>query len=710
MDIAQDPSLPALREDLTIAPGAPLLSGAPSWVIYDPIRHRYFQITQRTIEMIACWSAGSIGALLGQLRQERAVEAEPSDVEAVVRFLRANSLTAEGGAGTGARLAAAAARQRGRLWHWAAHKYVFFRVPLVRPQGFLEATQGFVAPLLSRGFVIFTTLIAVLALYLASRAWADVLAYGRAAFSLSGAWVYVLAIVFVKVLHELGHAYQAVTRGLRVPVMGVAFLVMFPLLYTDVTDAWRLRKRRDRIMVDAGGVMVELAIAAFATLLWCFLPDGAWRSAVFAVATVSWVFSLLVNLNPLMRFDGYYFLADALGVHNLQPRANAFGRWALREALFGLGDPRPERLSRRMTLFMVLYAYAVWIYRFFLFLGIALLVYALTFKALGILLFIVEIAVFIMRPIWREMREWGAMRDRIFAARRVGVTAALLVGLGALALWPMRGQVEAPAIVEVAAQQVVFAPGPVRLAEVLVEEGARVAPGDLMFRFEDPALGFQIEQSEVRIALREARLLSGAGDDRERAQRRVLTRQLKEERVRLAGLRADVAKLDLRAGQAGRVRGLARDLAPGVWVDRQAPLARIVGDGGLGLRGLISEADRRRIDLQAVPRFIPEDAALPVLDLGAPVLADYAVDHLADGYHAAQNGGGVDVANGQGDADVPLGVWYPLRASVAGMGHGDPAMVGRSLRGVVVLSTKPESWARRMMTILAKVTVREASL
>ncbi|NHW78486.1 site-2 protease family protein, partial [Escherichia coli] len=78
----------------------------------------------------------------------------------------------------------------------------------------------------------------------------------------------------VKSLHELGHAFTAARYGLHVPAMGVAFMVLAPILYTDVTDAWRLSSRRQRMAIHAAGVIVELALASIALFAWALLPDG----------------------------------------------------------------------------------------------------------------------------------------------------------------------------------------------------------------------------------------------------------------------------------------------------------------------------------------------------------------------------------------------------------------------------------------------------
>ena len=189
----------------------------------------------------------------------------------------------------------------------------------------------------------------------------------------------------MKVIHEMGHALTAKRYGCRVPSMGIALLVLWPVLYTDVTETWKLVSRRQRLAVGLAGVTAELVFAVFATLAWSFLPDGPVRGAAFILATTSWIATLLLNLSPFMRFDGYFVLSDWLEMPNLHARAFAIARWWLRERLFGLGEPPPEELPPGRRRFLIVFSFATWFYRVTVFLGIAVLVYHFAIKALGIL-------------------------------------------------------------------------------------------------------------------------------------------------------------------------------------------------------------------------------------------------------------------------------------------------------------------------------------
>ena len=101
-------------------------------------------------------------------------------------------------------------------------------------------------------------------------------------------------------------------------------MVMLPVLYTDTTDAWKLRDRSARLRIVSAGVRVELFLALIATFVWGIMPDGIVSSIAFFVATTSWVTSVLINISPFLRFDGYYAFSDLIGVENLQQRACGF--------------------------------------------------------------------------------------------------------------------------------------------------------------------------------------------------------------------------------------------------------------------------------------------------------------------------------------------------------------------------------------------------
>ena len=185
---------------------------------------------------------------------------------------------------------------------WLVHHYLFFQIPLVRPDRFLRATLPFVDWLFSKSIAWIIALIGLAGVYLVSRQWDTFTATVLHFFTPRGLALYALSLAVVKMFHELGHAYTATRYGCRVPTMGIAMVVMVPMLYSDTSDAWKLTSRHQRAAIGAAGMVVECALAALAIFAWNFLDDGVARSLVFIVATTSLMVGAGINLSPFMRW------------------------------------------------------------------------------------------------------------------------------------------------------------------------------------------------------------------------------------------------------------------------------------------------------------------------------------------------------------------------------------------------------------------------
>lgn len=697
-DTPPDTPLPVLRDDLEVVAGAPLANGAPAWVIFDPAANRYFEIGRELFDMLALWDAGTQSRLVAAVEERFGTRPEAEDVEAAIRFLISNALTRDIPDNDYRAMAEKAAAARKSLWSRAMHSYLFFKIPLVRPDRFLQAAWPSVAFLFTRRAVSAYALMGLVGLYLASRQWEHFATTFQFMLSWQGAVIYGLSLVFVKSIHELGHAFMAKRYGLRVPTIGIAFMVLMPVLYTDTSGAWRLRSRRRRLMIDAAGIFTELALACIATFLWCFLPDGGFRLAVFAVATTSWVTSLLVNLNPLMRFDGYYILSDAIGFQNMQTRGFDMARWRLREALFGLNEPPPEPLSARMRRLVVVHAWATWTYRFFLFVGIAVLVYAFFIKIVGILLFVVEIVWFILLPVGREIARWWERKERIVASKRTYATLGVVAALVALAAVPWSTAVSVPSVMAAGEEARLYVPFPARVVSHRLAEGRRVEKGEVLVRLDAPALRQELATARERMALIVARIDRTGSDDADRAMLVVLENELEAVRERVAGLLRTLARLDIRAPFAGTVSDVDAELHAGLWVNPQAPLALVRVAGAASVRGYVAEADLLRVAPGAQATFVPENPDLARVPLAVAHVGEVAVERLARPYQALAHGGAVATEEGE---LIPLDAHYAVRLLT------DRPAPAAAIRGTTLIEGEARSFLSRAKRHVLKVLVRE---
>ena len=705
----QTPVLPELRQELRVEAGAAGTDGAPTWLIIDAAQHRYVQIDQRAFHVLSRWRAGlSYAEVADIVTRDFGEPLRPEDIDQFVRFVADNNLTIEPVSGGWRHYASVADRGKHGWLMWMVHNYLYIKLPLLRPEPYLKAALPFVAPLYSRTFAFVVAAVGMIGLYLVSRQWDTFYTTFQHFFSWQGAAVYGVALILIKSCHELGHAFTATRFGCRVPSMGVCFLVMFPVLYTDVTDAWRLRDRRERLMIGGAGVAVELAIACFATFLWSFLPDGVFRSLAFSLATVGWVLSLAINLNPLMRFDGYYLFSDALGIDNLQSRANAFGQWRLREFLFGLRKDPPERLPPRMATTLIAYAWIVWVYRLILFTGIALLVYHMAFKVLGIALFAVEIIYFIARPIAAEIMRWWKEGDAIRATRRTRITGAIAASLLLLTLLPWSTRVFVPAVVDAAEIARVYPQRGGTVAEIRVKAGDTVKAGDVLVRLTSAELEHEAALTKGKIELVRLRLSRRASDAEDRSNSLILEQELRTLTSTLEGLKKERADLIIAAPQAGVIAEFNSAVHVGRAIGRSEFVALIRGNGAMLARGYVAQDDVARIGTGNAGRFVPDVPGLPSIPVHLREVAQAGAATIEMPELASQYGGQIAVRPRSGDHGskrlVPVNASYLATMPV----DGDIGYPPVSARGVVVLDGEAQSIAGRAWRRIASVLVRES--
>lgn len=701
-DIIVATPLPPLRQDLELIAGGAEGEGARRWKIHDPLANRFFEVEHRVVVVLNHWGEGTREALLARLRIEGIDDVSLQDVERLIVFLDQHDLLICRPDHSYQKAWRLRCARRPSWWSWLLHHYLFVRIPLVHPAPALQRCLPWVGIFFTRTFWLVTLLMAIGSGYLVSRQWESFLTTLPEMFSVAGAVAFGGSLALVKTLHELGHGFCATRQGARVGSMGVALIVMMPVLFTDTTDAWRLSSRRKRVLIDLAGVAVELIIAVYATLAWVFLPDGALRFVAFALATTGWVMSLAVNLNPLMRFDGYYLFSDLIGVANLQERAFAMGRWWLRESLFGFGDAVPESLAVARRRLLTVYAFAVWIYRFFLFLGIALVVYHLFFKVLGVLLFSVEVAWFIALPILRELKVWWTRR-RDAGLRALGTTLVMTLLAGFLAL-PLPHEVRIPAVLGAARQAPSYSPRPARVNRVLVEVGEVVQRGQVLMTLVAPELEQMQRTTQERLALVGRRLDRRSADSEDLSQSLVLASEQEMERERLSGLERTQRQLEVVAAIDGVVVEMARPLHPGRWVDVDTQLALVASASSLEARGYLDSDDLRLVEPGDICEFVDDQRRLKPIDMKLSSMASAASSYLDEGLLASVYGGPVASRLDEGRA-IPEQAVFEVTALTR-----QPAVAPLTeIRGEIRLKGEPVSLAVQAARRIAQVLVREWS-
>lgn len=698
-------SLPPLREEISIFPGPSALDGSPTWTLHDPARNRFYRLGWHEFELISRWDCGSMQALMQRVGEETTLQFERDEVEQFARFLAGYDLVRVAGPQATRALVDKARRQQQTWSSWLLHNYLFMRIPLFRPDRFLTVTYPYVRPLFSRGFALLMLAVGLVGLFLVARQWDTFLATFVDLFTIEGAVFFGLTLSALKIIHELGHAYTAKRFGCRVPSMGVALLVLMPVLYTDVNEAWKLTARRQRLAIGLAGISAELCCAAVALCAWALLPNGTARSVAFLVATSTWVATVLLNLSPFMRFDGYYVLSDWIETPNLHSRAFAHARWWLRKILLGLDAPPPEELPEGRQRFLIAFAIGTWAYRFILFMGIALLIYHFTFKLVGIAMAAVEIGYFIVWPVAHELKVWWDRRaDLRWNAAAIRTALALAV-LAALFVVPWRSAVEAPALLKSQQHVQVFMPEVgAKVAALAAREGERAERAAVLVDLSSPDLDYRLARARSEIEILEWQIAARGLDAQLLARSQVTEQEYGAALAEYRALLDQKARLRITAPIAGRMVDLDRGLESGGWLRAKMRLLSIVDPAGTIVEAYVDEADLRRVAAGQNATFFAEADSRIEVPLRVTEVARASTRVLVEPALASVNGGPINVRQVKQNELVPDQTMFRVML----VPTGEAAPPTRILRGRVVIQGEPVSLAVRVWRAALALLIRES--
>ena len=585
-----------IREDLNLHPSSASSYGYPSWTIHDPVRNKFFQIEWRVYEVLRHWKKGTAKLIAQAVNTETSLEIDESFVIGVEKFFLSNQLCQAGDAQSVKKLIDQNKNSKSSWLRWLLHHYLFFRVPIFKCDKFLTAAFPYIAFMYTRWFIVLSVISLFIGLFLITHQWDVFVTQLLDFFSFQGLLLFLVALVFVKIAHEFGHAFTAKKYGCKVPVMGVAFLVLWPMFYTDTNESWKLKLRSQRLNIARAGVVVELIIASFATLAWSFLPSGVLRDMTFVMATVTWISSLTINASPFMRFDGYYLLSDYWNIPNLHERSGKLARWWLREKLFDLNEKKPEVFPRRTELLLIGFAFSVWIYRLILFIGIALLVYNFFFKILGIFLFVTEIFWFVIRPIWLEIGEWRLRKALIFKKIRIWLVFVVLFLITVSLFIPWRETIVLDSVIQAKPYKVIFAKTGGRLEKFVPTEGVSVKTGELIVKFRNPNLDFKLRQLINKINVQKKMLQLSAFDELSWKRNAIIAAELAQFETERGALEKKIDSLNIYAPISGIFTEITRGLFVGQWLGSGQRLFAIKGNNGFKVTAYLSEEDVSRIE------------------------------------------------------------------------------------------------------------------
>ena len=697
--------IPYLRQDLEIFRGNSREDGAPAWLLYDAVRNKYFTLGLTAFKLIKNWRGGEDIQNFEKKINSDGIETNSDEIKSFIGFLQQNNLIVQP---PGQNVNYLLQQKNSMKKNWLlnlVHSYLFFKIPLFKPDEWLGRNLNKVKSLGSAKFRNIIYILGFIGICLVIQQFAVFKKTFLYFFTFNGLMLYFATLVIVKCLHELGHAFVAKNYGCRVSAIGIAFLVFFPFLYTDTTDAWRLRNHKERLLINFAGILTELHLALIATFIWGILPEGGMKSVMFFIATTSWISSLLINVSPFMRFDGYYVLADFLRVENLQPRAFSLAKWKLRQIIFGLNHEQPEKMNANKINFLIFYAWSTWIYRFFLFIGIAILVYHYTFKVLGIILFVVEIIWFICLPIYREMALWWKMRSDIGLSFNFIRTILFISVLFFLFFYPWKNYQKIPAILQSENFISIYAPEEAQIKRVHIKEGDKVQKDQLLIELTSPSLNYKINQTIGKLELAELQINNALQSKTNREQLLSLRSKKNKLETEILNYNKIKSSLNIRAPFNAEITFLEK-FNKDQWVNEEDPLLSLVNKDKQTIYAFISEKSIAKIDRTKDLFFISSHIDSPKIPLSIKSISKSPVNNfnlfpivtsLYSGPIAARENSSSDIISEQ--------AYYLVIMNLV----EDITKVDQKMLGSVNIAIYPTSFAERIYKYVYAVLIRELS-
>jgi len=481
------------------------------------------------------------------------------------------------------------------------------RIPLLDPQAWLDRWLPAVRPVMSRAGLMVWLAVVLGGLGAAVAHW-DAITVGLSADVLSphNLVLMVAAYLVVKTLHELGHGFATRAFGGEVHEVGVMLLVFVPVPYVDASASSAFPEKGRRMVVGAAGIMVELFLAALALAVWLSVEPGLVRDLAYGVMLVGGVSTLLFNGNPLLRFDGYYVLCDALEIPNLGLRSTRYLGYLVRRYLCGARGAESPVSAPGERFWFVVYGGASSVYRVAILVAIVLFV-AQAYPVIGVVLGVWAAAGQLLLPAARAIARLvgaPALAGRRARAALVLGGPAAAVAIAALTI-PLPAWTYAEGIVWLPERAQVRAGADGFLVRQMAPRGARVESHAPLFALDAAAIRSEVTVLERRLEEHQARYDAALFHDRARLE--VLEQQMTRVRAELATARERAAELLVRSPLAGTLLIPDARRLDGRYVRKGQVLGYVTDGRPLTTRVVVrqDEIDRVREDTRAVRVKLP---------------------------------------------------------------------------------------------------------
>jgi len=470
-----------------------------------------------------------------------------------------------------------------------------FRTPLFDPTTMLDWLQPKTSWIFNKTALIIWACLSLITGMLAVQNWTEIAT--QAATHLPSARYMILVWMcypILKSLHELAHALAIRHWGGAVHEIGVSLLVLMPVPYVDASAATLFTDKYARIAVSAAGIITEVFFASLGLLIWLNVSDGILRDIAFTVMVMGGVSTLMFNGNPLLKFDGYYILADWLEIPNLNFQVKRYWSWLARRYLLRLKKIEPIDNAVGENKWLLTYGLLSWLYRFTVMFVIAAWFagFSLLLSALVVMLFLYTLLIKPAYEIFLYLRtSHEIQRYRFRAWATAGGTAMLVVAF--ILFIPLPYATVAQGIVWQPDEAKVRAGVEGFIEEILVADGSQVKRGQALIRLSNNELGMRKTVSQTQLVTLKTRYHAALGHDSAEADQ--LQEEIATVKNELAHINKQLERLIIHSPIDGKLVIPRPEDQPGTLVAKGTTLGYVFSAQDIRLRVVIPQNNARLV-------------------------------------------------------------------------------------------------------------------
>ncbi|MDH4098661.1 MAG: efflux RND transporter periplasmic adaptor subunit, partial [Nitrospira sp.] len=466
-----------------------------------------------------------------------------------------------------------------------------WQFPLFDPERFLQQAAPLVRPFFGWSGAILWCLLVIPASLLGLAHWSDltdnIVDQVTTPHNLVLLW---FLFPIIKALHEFGHAFAVKVFGGEVHEMGVMLLVFSPVPYVEASASSAFDSKWKRAFVGAAGMVVELAVASIAMFVWVSVEPGTVRALAYNTILIAGISTVIFNANPLLRFDGYYILADLIEIPNLRGRANHYLGYVCERYLFKREDAQLPHATPGERAWFVVYAVTSFIYRIFVVAAILLFLTEQLFL-LGVLFAAMTAFTWFVLPVGKGLSYlFTSPRIRKVRGRAIAISfGALAAVLAVLCVLPVPFRTRAEGIVWIPDEAIVRAEVDGFVERVIAIPGSRVSAGEALVICRDPMITKDVKVLEGQLREIKARIREQVPTDLAKA--KMLEEEERYILERLARAKERERDLVIRSKTSGTLVLPQADDLPGRFIRRGELLAHVVDLETITVRTIVDQTD-----------------------------------------------------------------------------------------------------------------------